>query len=267
MMKAGLLQFRPEFGKPKANAKRAEEMLSNLDFDLCVLPELSNSGYLFSSMEQVAEFSENISDGNFVATLKRLSREKNAYIVAGICEKSSGKFYNTSVLIYPDGKVYAYRKLHLFDTEKKWFTPGSEAPEVYHITGEFGTATIGMMICFDWFFPETARMLALKGAQIICHPSNLVLSYCQRAMFARAVENRVFTITSNRTGTEKAGEMELTFTGQSVMVSPKGEFLISMNESEEDCVAMEIDQALASDKKVTDGNDLFLDRRTEIYKL
>jgi predicted amidohydrolase len=81
---------------------------------------------------------------------------------------------------------------------------------------------VGMMICFDWIFPESARTLALKGAQIIAHPSNLVLSYCQQAMFTRAVENRVFTITANRTGTEINGDKELYFTGKSVIVDTKG---------------------------------------------
>ncbi|MEZ4690386.1 MAG: nitrilase-related carbon-nitrogen hydrolase [Ignavibacteria bacterium] len=78
-----------------------------------------------------------------------------------------------------------------------------------------------MMICFDWFFPETARTLALKGAQIICHPSNLVMAYCQTAMFTRALENRVFTITANRIGYDVRENKELFFTGESVIVSLK----------------------------------------------
>ncbi len=266
-MKTGLLQFRPVFGMPETNAKIVSEMLEHAEFDLVVIPELANSGYYFSSVDEIEKSAEELSDGIFVSSLKEISKRKNSFIVSGVCEKSEGEYYNTSVLVCPSGEVHAYRKIHLFDTEKKWFTPGSKTPEVFEIEGSFGNVKIGMMICFDWFFPETARTLALKGAQIICHPSNLVLSYCQRAMFTRAVENRVFTVTANRTGTETSDGNELSFTGQSVMISPKGEYLIELDDEEQTTVFAEIDPLLALNKKVTGSNNLFEDRRKELYKL
>lgn len=266
-MRTGLLQFRPEFGKPEANIKKIAEMLEPAEFDLVVIPELANSGYYFGSEDEIRKSSEDLNDGIFVNSLKEISKRKNSFIVSGVCEKSDEKYYNTSVLVCPSGKIHSYRKIHLFDTEKKWFTPGGESPEVFEIEGRFGNVKIGMMICFDWFFPETARTLALKGAQIICHPSNLVLSYCQRAMFTRAVENRVFTITANRTGTETSNGNELIFTGQSVMVSPKGEYLIELDDDVQTIAVVEIDPSLALNKKVTGSNNLFEDRRKELYKL
>lgn len=266
-MKAGLIQFKPEFGKPEINIKRIAELLEPAEFDLVVIPELANSGYYFCSDDDIKNSSEEIYDGMFVNSLKEISKRKNSFIVSGVCEKSDGKYYNTSVLVSPSGDVHAYRKIHLFDTEKNWFTPGNKSPDVFEIEGSFGKIKIGMMICFDWFFPETARTLALKGAEIICHPSNLVLTYCQRAMFTRAVENRVFTITANRTGTETCNESNLTFTGQSVMVSPRGEYLIDLNNDEEKFALVEIDPTLAQNKKVTESNNLFEDRRKELYKL
>jgi predicted amidohydrolase len=266
-MRAGLLQFRPEFGKPEANLKKIAEMLEPEEFDLVVIPELANSGYYFSSEDEVENSSEDLNKGMFVNSLKKISTRKNSFIVSGVCEKLEEKYYNTSVLVCPTGEVYAYRKIHLFDTEKKWFTPGNKTPEVFEIEGSFGKVKIGMMICFDWFFPETARTLALQGAQIICHPSNLVLSFCQKAMFTRAVENRVFTITANRTGTESSNGNELSFTGQSVMVTPKGEYLIKLEDKQEAVVVVEIDPLLAINKNVTGNNNLFEDRRKELYKL
>jgi predicted amidohydrolase len=121
------------------------------------------------------------------------------------------------------------------------------------------------MICFDWIFPEVARSLALKGADIICHPSNLILPHCQDAMVTRCIENRVFAITSNRTGTEKRPKEELTFTGRSQIVDPKGRVLTQANAEEEKLCIIEIDPLLAKDKKVTPNNHIFEDRRTDFY--
>jgi predicted amidohydrolase len=123
-----------------------------------------------------------------------------------------------------------------------------------------------MMICFDWVFPETARCLALEGAQIIAHPSNLVLEWCQRAMFARSVENRVFTVTANRIGTEDRAGRKLTFTGASQIVSPSGEYLVRAPGTEEHVAVAELDPAEADDKHVTELNDLWQDRRPELYR-
>jgi len=86
-------------------------------------------------------------------------------------------------------------------------------------------------------------------------------------MFTRAVENRVFTITANRTGTETSNGNELSFTGQSVMVSPKGEYLIELDDVVQTIAIVEIDPSLALNKKVTGSNNLFEDRRKELYKL
>jgi predicted amidohydrolase len=123
------------------------------------------------------------------------------------------------------------------------------------------------MICFDWQFPESARSLALRGAQIICHPSNLVLPWCQEAMKTRSLENRVFSITSNRTGTEINGEYKQYFTGKSQILGTKGEILIRMNDTEEGIYSVVIDPELASDKKVSEVNSVFADRRPSMYYL
>jgi len=121
------------------------------------------------------------------------------------------------------------------------------------------------MICFDWRFPEVARLLALRGAEVIAHPSNLVLPYCQDAMITRSIENRVFTVTANRTGSESVDGTTLRFTGRSQIVSPKGERLAAMDETEEGVRIVTIDPTAARDKRATPRNDLFADRRTDLW--
>ena len=122
-----------------------------------------------------------------------------------------------------------------------------------------------MMICFDWIFPEVARTIALKGAKIICHPANLVMTYCQDAMVTRALENGVFTITANRTGKEIKKDKELYFTGMSEIVNPKSKILHKGSPDKEEVVIIEIEPSEASDKNINPLNNLFTDRREEFY--
>ncbi len=270
-MKTGILQFKPIFGKVKENIKNIENLTRGKEFDLLVLPELASSGYLFASMDELEELSEFPEDGIFCNALKKISAKKKAYIVSGFPEKADegGKtrFYNSSILISPDGRYYIYRKIHLFYEEKLWFTPGNIPLEVHRISGRgYEDVGIGMMICFDWFFPETARALALRGAQIICHSSNLVMPYCQSAMSVRALENQVFTVTSNRTGREICGGKEMEFTGGSVILNPNGDYLFRASRDKEELAVIEIDPALALNKNINSRNNIFKDRRSEFYE-
>jgi predicted amidohydrolase len=122
-----------------------------------------------------------------------------------------------------------------------------------------------MMICFDWFYPESARTLALRGAQIIAHPSNLVMPYCPDAMVTRCLENRIFAATSNRVGREDRGGIDLGYIGKSEIVSPRGEILTRLPETGEAIAVVDINPALASSKKLNEFNDLFGGRRPELY--
>ena len=106
----------------------------------------------------------------------------------------------------------------------------------------------------------------LKDADIICHPSNLVLPYAQEAMLTRSLENGVFTITCNRIGTEKRANRQLFFTGKSQVTSPKGEFLLRASEDREEVGTIEIDPLLAREKQFTENNFIFEDRKPVFYK-
>ena len=120
-----------------------------------------------------------------------------------------------------------------------------------------------MLICFDWVFPEAWRVLALKGADIICHPSNLVIpGLCQKALPVHAVCNRIFVVTANRIGTER----DLMFTGLSTIANPRSDILVQASPDHEEVGLVDIDIALARNKNVTPRNHVFDDRRPEEYE-
>jgi len=260
-MKVGFLQFKPVFGDKVVNLKKVRSLLDSISADIVVLPELFNTGYLFTEKKELAELAEEI-PGETTQFLMGISREKDIHIVAGIPERAKNKFFNSTLLIYPSGRYKIYRKIHLFCEEKFFFNIGDIPFKVYRI----GRVKIGMLICFDWIFPEAARSLALSGAQIICHPSNLVLPYCQSAMVTRAIENRIFIITVNRIGREKRGGKELKFTGMSQIVAPSGKVLYRAGKSEEIVKIVEIRPEDADNKKITDYNDVIKDRRPNFYR-
>lgn len=259
-MRVGYVQFSPLFGSKNENHERVADFLSGVKAHLIVLPELFSTGYLFESREELLEFAED-EGGESFTFLRELSRDTGAAIVASVAERAGENCYNTCVLCSGGEVMARYRKIHLFDREKEIFTPGDLPFPVC----DLGGVRIGLMVCFDWIFPESARILALKGAQIICHPSNLVLPYCPRAMITRCIENGVFAITTNRVGTEARAGLELTFIGLSQVVAPRGDILIRADEKEEDVRIIDIDPSLADDKMVTQRNHLIEDRRMEYY--
>ncbi len=262
-MKVGFIQFNPVFGEVTRNLERSIELIrEGADADLLVLPELCTSGYLFIDKEELKKLSEKVPDGPSTKAWIEVAQETNTYIVAGICEKlSETDFYNSAVLIGPDGFIDVYRKIHLFNNEKNFFKAGTGPFKIY----DLGLAKIGIMVCFDWYFPEVARILALHGADIICHPANLVLPFSQKTMLARSIENRIFTITANRVGSDIRSNTKLIFTGQSQITSPKMAILAQASEVEEVVKIVTIDPTLARNKMVTANNHAFLDRRVELY--
>jgi predicted amidohydrolase len=260
-MIAGFFQFAPELGLPGRNAARLEEALRSTRADLLVCPELATTGYLYREKEALRAVAEPVPSGPTVTRLAAAARETKRAIVFGIAERAGDKIYNSAVAIQPDGPVVCYRKAHLFDTETEVFDRAGASPRHSRVAG----ADVGLMVCFDWRFPEMARLLALEGADVIAHPANLVHPYCQDAMITRSLENRVFTITASRTGRESVGGVTLAFTGRSQIVSPRGERLAAAGPDEDCVLTAEIDPALARDKRVTARNDLFGDRRSDLY--
>jgi predicted amidohydrolase len=260
-MKAGYVQNSPLFGEKDKNLDTIDRMLTGVRAGLIVLPELFATGYCFTSIDELADLSET-TDDKTSRFLCRKSLETGAVIVAGFAEREGDCFYNSSMMVSAGRVIGIYRKLHLFNKEELFFSHGNLPLKVYEING-FRT---GMMICFDWIFPEVSRVLAIEGAQIIAHPSNLVLPYCQHAMTTRCIENRVFAVTANRVGVEKRGDDEFTFTGGSQVTSCNGEILASASKDSVCIDFVDIDPGLADNKKINPYNDLLAGRRVGFYK-
>ena len=262
-MKVGAVQFFPVFGAVARNIAKAISMVRDSDADLWVLPEHFATGYQFKDREEVMALAEP-ADGPTVTTMAGKAAELGCYFCGGFPEREGDLLFNSAFLVGPEGVVGIYRKIHLFDREKELYAPGSGGFRTFDVGG----TKVGVMICFDWYFPESARTLGLRGAQVIAHPSNLVLPHCPEAMKFRALENRVFTVTANRIGTEsRLPDEELAYIGQSVIYSPMGELLARGDEVAEEVLLVEIDETQALDKAVTSRNDVHGDRRPAFYKL
>ena len=263
MLTVGTVQFAPRRYDVAANIAQVAALLNGVRADLLVLPELANSGYLYASPADLVPHAEpGDGSGPFLAALRDLAAAAGGVIVTGFAERAAAGLYNSAAAVSATGVIRVYRKTHLFLDEKSLFLPGDTGFSVFEHAG----ARVGMMICFDWYFPESARTLALRGAQIIAHPANLVLPHCQTAMTTRCLENRVFAVTTNRYGTETLPDGRgLTFTGASQVMDARGNRLCQAPVAGDAVLMAEIAPALADDKRVTQRNDLFADRRPEFY--
>jgi predicted amidohydrolase len=233
-MRAGFLQFSPLFGDVKQNVEKAVSMILAQQADLIVLPELFSTGYQFIAKEEVVDLSEPVPSGPTTQRLTALSKEKNCYIVAGIAERDGDAVFNSAILTGPEGFLGVYRKMHLFYEETLWFSSGDTGLRVWKTP----IGNIGIMICFDWFFP----------------------------MVTRCIENRVFAITANRTGSEMRGDKEeLKFIGMSEIVTPKGRILTRAGSEDETCMIVEIMVKEARNKNINQYNNIFDDRQKDFY--
>ena len=262
-MRIGFYQFSPVFGDVQANHSKIASALEDASVDLLMLPELATSGYLFTSREEVEKLAEPI-PGPTTEFLRQIAREREMHIVVGLPERDGDALYNSAALVSPQGIVTHYRKAHLFYEEKLYFQPGDTGFPVVDIEG----VKVGLLICYDHMFPEAARTLTLQGAQIIRHPSNLVMpGKGQFTSRVRALENRVFWVLANRWGVEERGGKRLHYTGESQIVSPDGSLLAEAPCEGDALEIVEIDPPQALDKHVTKLNDLFEDRRPDLYAL
>lgn len=261
MSRVGYVQYDVVYGNWEANAATVRRLVAEgSGADLLVLPELGLTGYDFVDPANLSGLAEPFRDGRTSKLMLSLAREHDLTLVMGYPELAAAGNFNSSLMALPDGTLHNYRKLHLFNREKEIFLPGDSAPTAH----ETPAGRVGMMICFDWFFPEVARYLGMLGAEIIAHPSNLVLPWCQQAMFARSIENRVFTVTANRIGTETQAGRTLTFTGNSQVMNTKGLVLAHAPVDTEHVTHVEIVPEDADDKSVLGRNHLFNDRRVDV---
>lgn len=256
-MKISVVQTHPILLNVERNLSALARLIKPVASDLFILPELCTSGYAFRTRAEVKKCAEKIPSGPTCSLLRQWAKEKKCAIVAGLPEISNGVFYNSAVMVTPTA-VHLYRKMHVFFNEKRFFKAGNTGFNVF----SWKNRKIGMMICFDWIFPEAARTLSVKGADMIAHPSNLVLPYAPNGMKIRSLENHVYTVTANRIGAERG----LKFNGGSQIIGLKGETLVSMGKKSVGVKSVSIDLSLARNKWFTPKNHLFNDRRRAWYK-
>ncbi len=262
-MRVAFFQFAPLFGRTRDNAERMARAVEDSHADLVVMPELATSGYLFTEPSEVGAAAEEV-PGPTTELLQEAAAAAGCHVAVGLPERQGDRIYNSAVLVGPEGVSGVYRKVHLFFEEKIYFSPGDRGFPLF----EVGGVKVGLLVCFDHLFPEAARTLALQGAQVICHPSNLVLpEYGQLTTRVRSIENRLFWVLCNRSGSESRGGRTLRYTGVSQITAPDGQVLVQAGETGEALEVAEIDPARASNKRVTERNDVFADRRPDTYRL
>jgi predicted amidohydrolase len=243
-IKLALAQISCKRGDKAANIKKMEKIANKAKkqgANLIIFPELSLTGYVVR--DQIYDLAETI-PGSSVKAMEDIARKTNAYIVFGmpeLSEKTEATLYNAAVLIGPEGFIGKYRKMYLpthsvFE-EKRYFRAG------YHAAAfETKIGKIGLIICYDIFFPEVSRLTRLKGAQlIVCISASPAI---RRAFFevltiARAIENTAFLAYVNLVGIEDG----LQFWGGSRLVGPNGKVLAQAKYDEEDLVMCDVDYA------------------------
>jgi predicted amidohydrolase len=257
--RVSIIQFQPELLKPEENIRRIKPWLDKVpDSHLVILPELANSGYNFNNPEEAMASSEVIDGkGLFQEFLISEAIDRDLFIVAGINERDGNILYNSAILVGPDGLIGKYRKIHLFMNEKDIFQPGNAGLPVF----DLGDFRIGIMICFDYLFPEPWRILAQKGADLVCHPSNLITENPHKCLPGISLMNRIYVATANRIGTER----DITFNGKSFFTDPLGNTVHRLTAKEPGVASIDLDLNLSRNKMVTPRNHAFLDRRPEIY--
>lgn len=261
-MRVALVQTDPVFAAKENNLQQALSLMESAQADLYVLPELFDCGYNFTEMQEVKSLAEPFGSGRTFDAMSQFAKEATGFVVYGFAEAAGAACYNAAAIVGYDGTAGLYRKVHLFDREKLFFQPGDLGFRVF----ETLIGRIGLMICFDWYFPESARTLAMRGAQVIAHPSNLVLPNCPDGMRTRCLENRLFAVTANRVGTEDRGGHPLTFIGQSQITSARGEILHRSPPDKPEIAVRQIDLRAADDKNLNPRNHLLNDRRPELYE-
>lgn len=250
------------------NIKEIESMtrriVAEADADLVLFPEAALTGYCFASAQEVREGAVD-PDGPELAQLQALAAELQVSLVFGAATCQEDLLRNTVFFLEPTGQVFQYHKSHLpFLGLDKFVTAGDQAAGVFDT--RFGR--MGVLVCYELRFPETARVAALAGARLLLQPTNLPIGGESHPDFltrARACENRVPFVSCNRVGTERG----FTFIGRSQIIDREGAILAEAGDGEE-WIAATLDLTLGEDKDIigTPGERemyLFRDRRPHQY--
>lgn len=264
-MKTALVQFAPKLGDIAYNREKIYNYIKTVQSDLIIFPELSFSGYLFSEKDKLRTVSFSTDSVEF-KQLSDLCFESGKIVITGFAEIDKDKIYNSAAIFLPEYHSYKiYRKTHLFYKEKYIFAQGDSG--FFKVYSKQHDCNIGIMICYDWRFPESARTLALMGADLIVCPSNLVTNLWHKVMPARAIENKVYLAVANRNGTESDETDSLLFLGKSAVWDYSGDIICQASSEKEEVIYAEIHPKKTRIKSFNNENDIFKDRRPEFYSL
>ena len=260
-MKVALVSARPRIADKKANIEKIRKNIEKKDADLYIFGELFLTGY--NCKDELRSLAETL-NGESLKEIKRITREKNSYIIFGmplLDEKIRGLIYNAAILVHPDGKLDVYKKWFLptfgpFE-EKIFFDEGEELP-VFET--KFGK--IGILICYDLYFPEICKAYSLQGADVIVCISaspSVTRSYFESLLPARAIENTTFMMYCNISGTQE----DLVFWGGSQVYDPLGRLIVKAPYFKESVVECEIDLGMI--KVARAQRPVLRDIKPEIY--
>jgi 5-aminopentanamidase len=263
-------QLAPEFGDLAGNRARAAKAIraaARVGARLIVLPELCTTGYAFADRDEALALGEP-ADGPSVRGWRAMACELGVTVIAGFCERDrNGEPRNSAALLDADGSCVIYRKTHLWDREQEIFVAGEAPPPV----AETSAGRIGIAICYDAFFPEVMRTLALAGAELIAVPMNSPVATPAPApgttpaseivlALAAATVNRVFVAQADRSGPERG----IVWAQASAICDPDG-LLVAGPVSGPGLLHASCDLRRARDKALGARNDVLADRRPELY--
>ncbi|UVM73521.1 MULTISPECIES: nitrilase family protein [Pseudomonas] len=274
-VRVAVVQFDPQVGinNRETNLQRslalAQEAVDG-GANLVVLPELSNVGYFFSSRQDAFEHAESVPDGRSVQAWIDFARQQQVFLVAGLAEREGMRLFNTGVLVGPDGFIGKYRKAHLWNLEKLWFTPGDVGFPVF----ETSIGRIGLLICWDIWFPEVPRILSQQGADIICSLNNWVWTppplfddagKCMASYLTMTAAhvNNVFIAAASRIGEERGAR----YLGCSLIAGTNGWPIGAVaSADQQEILFADIDLTSSRSAAIWNNlNDLHRDRRADLY--
>lgn len=243
--------------------------------NIILLQELFQSPYFCIEYdEKIFHLAQTFENNKVIQEMSELCKELNVVLPISYFEKSNNAYFNSVAVIDSDGTILGnYRKSHIPDApgylEKYYFNPGNTGFKVWDTN--FGK--IGIGICWDQWFPEAARIMALKGAEILLYPTaignELRIDYdssdaWQRAMQGHAVSNIVPVVASNRIGVEEVQNQSNGFYGRSFISDHTGKILKEGSRDKEEILIAEVD--LAQNHLFRRNWGLFRDRRTDLYE-
>ena len=265
------VQMEPHVGSKHDNVAqciRHIEAAAHHGASLVVLPELANSGYVFSDRDEAFALAEPLPEGETAQLLAETTQRLGIHVVMGIAERSGNQLYNSAILTGPAGHIGVYRKLHLWNNEHRFFEPGDRGVPVF----DTPLGRIAIAICYDGWFPETYRLAAMQGADIVCVPTNWVPMPAQpddrpamatTLTMAAAHSNGVVIACANRIGMERGQP----FVGQSLIVGGNGWPVAgpaSVDREEILYAAIDLTRT-RSERTLNAFNHVLSDRRADVY--